>query len=72
MNGKSLFSSLNPIYRKRPYRRTNLHLRDIINTTRAEVEYPTESDVAHELSLKRIYSVHDSYNYTLAERHETI
>lgn len=59
-------------YNKKSYRRTNLHLRDIINTTKAEVEFPTESDVAHELSLKRIYSVHESYHYNLAEKHETI
>lgn len=39
--------------------RSNHHLRDIINATNAEVEFPTEVDVEIELALKRLYSVHN-------------
>lgn len=35
------------------------HLRDIAYACDAEVEFPTEVDVEHELALKRLYSVHD-------------
>lgn len=59
-------------YTKRAYRRTNLHLRDIINTTGAEVEFPSEADVAHELSLKRLFSVGHDYEYRERPQYETI
>lgn len=35
-----------------------VHLHDIINTTGAEVSFPTEEEVADELMLKRLYSVY--------------
>jgi hypothetical protein len=49
-----------------PTIRTNPHLRDIILTTGAEVEFPTEDEVDHELLLKRIYSVAGNYIYNIS------
>lgn len=43
--------------------RSNLHLRAIINITKAEVEFPTQDEVETELLLKRIYSINHSYNW---------